>query len=572
MKRYAIVLVCGILYGLETITAASLRADAIPDAGSILRDQLPQLPRTVPMPPPRELVAPTPQKESDDGVRVTVHKFIFQGYEGVLTDQEIHDLADSFRDKQLSMKELQGLTNVITAYLKEKGWFLARAYLPKQDVTSGTVLIEVSQGKSDGNVAVKRDKSVRIKQCILECIADGTVHPDQPINEKSLAHAVLLMNDLPGISARSSIAAGSEPGTSAVQFSVTEGPLLRGFLLLDNYGNRYTGTWRESVMVGANDPFKYGDQASLMVTRAEGLIQGRGSYTFPIIYEGLKGNIAFTTMNYNLVAELASLQYTGRSNTLDLGISNPILRSRVSNALTTVTYSYKSLVDSALGTDFRDRVLHSLTIGANGDIQDTFYGGGNTNWNLALTSGTFHDALDPVNLGKTEGYYARLNFGLSRMQRLIERTTLNVTWKAQSAIRNLDSSEKFSLGGPYGIRAYPVGEGTGDDGHMINTEIRYNIATPPEWGSFQAMCFYDAGFLKRNRDTTSIPLATATNLNEYWLQGAGLGVNYTFPGKFTAQASWSHTIGDNPGRTVNGNNSDGKAENNRFWVQAMMYF
>ena len=33
---------------------------------------------------------------------------------------------------------------------------------------------------------------------------------------------------------------------------------------------------------------------------------------------------------------------------------------------------------------------------------------------------------------------------------------------------NLDSSEDFLLGGPYGVRAYPLGEAPGDRGYLWN--------------------------------------------------------------------------------------------------------
>ena len=33
----------------------------------------------------------------------------------------------------------------------------------------------------------------------------------------------------------------------------------------------------------------------------------------------------------------------------------------------------------------------------------------------------------------------------------------------------------MSLGGPYGVRAYPIGEAAGDDGWRWTTELRWNI-------------------------------------------------------------------------------------------------
>ena len=37
----------------------------------------------------------------------------------------------------------------------------------------------------------------------------------------------------------------------------------------------------------------------------------------------------------------------------------------------------------------------------------------------------------------------------------------------------LDSAENFSLGGLYGVRAYPSGEATGAQGQLVSMELRY---------------------------------------------------------------------------------------------------
>ena len=52
----------------------------------------------------------------------------------------------------------------------------------------------------------------------------------------------------------------------------------------------------------------------------------------------------------------------------------------------------------------------------------------------------------------------------------------------------------------------------------------------------------------------------------------GLGLNLSKPGKYTVRLSWAQTLGDNPGRSqMNGNNSDGLKDNQRFWIYAAAY-
>lgn len=59
---------------------------------------------------------------------------------------------------------------------------------------------------------------------------------------------------------------------------------------------------------------------------------------------------------------------------------------------------------------------------------------------------------------------------------------------------NLDSSEKFSVGGPYGVRAYAPGSGNGDLGWQASMELRY--ALRPGW---QLSTFVDQGQARLNR-------------------------------------------------------------------------
>jgi hemolysin activation/secretion protein len=94
-----------------------------------------------------------------------------------------------------------------------------------------------------------------------------------------------------------------------------------------------------------------------------------------------------------------------------------------------------------------------------------------------------------------------------------------MTLSGQWAGNNLNSSEKYSLGGVYGVRAYPQGEASGDMGSMLNLELAHNF-TP----QLRGVLFYDYGHIRINRDRF---LATD---NARTLAGAGLGVNASLYG------------------------------------------
>ncbi len=555
---------------LVTLSAASVALGAPPDAGQLLREQQPQ--RQLPTQFPRVEGEKEKAPLVDTGVRVAVKAFKFTGYEGLADESELQALVAGSVGKSLTFGELQALAAKVSSYLKDRGWFLARAYLPKQDVTSGIIEIAVIQGKSDGNLVIKRDNSARIREERVRSIAGHAIRPGQPLNEQCLERSVLLINDLPGVAARASMAAGSTPGTTVVQVAVSEGPLLSGTIFGDNLGNRYTGSWRGSGMLNVNDPFRYGDQISLLLTGAEGFTQGRAAYSFPLTTTGLKGNLAYTGMRYELIDDLAPLKAEGQSHTADAGISYPLLRSRTANVNTSLGYEFKYLTDSAFDVDLRDKKLHSGTIGFNGDKYDTLLGGGYTTWNAGVTTGSLDEDIADIAITKTEGSYTRFNLGLARLQRLAERVSINLSWSAQFALDNLDTSEKFNLGGPYGVRAYPVGEASGDEGQLFNVDLRYDVPLPLKCGSLQLSGFYDAGYITLHKEVWVNSIATATDKNNYWLQGGGVGLAYVYNSIFSLKTSWAHTIGDNPGRSTSDQDADGRHDDNRFWLQGMIYF
>lgn len=549
--------------------AAPLQAAPVPDAGSILRDQ------QIKPQPQQQLPSVEAEKKRtatmESGASVIVNSFTFSGYEGIATIAELKALVAGVEGKKLSFSELEAEAEKVTAYLKKKGWFLARAYLPKQDVTSGIIEIAVIQGKSDGNLTIKHDNPVRISENRVRGFTRGAVKEGKAINDKDLERSVLLLSDLPGISAKASLASGAVPGTSGVEVAVTEGSVLSGSVWTDNQGNRYTGAWRANTMISVNDPYGSGDQITLLLTSASWLDQGRIGYALPLGFSGLKGNVSWTGMRYELGSDLASLNYTGQSNSIDAGLTYPFIRSRNTNLLTTLSAANRTLIDRQNGAEIHHKRSKSASLNTSVDNYDTIMGGGYSSLNIGLTAGSLKE-VNPASVATANvGSFARLNVNVSRLQRLTKEFNLNLSAGAQLADDNLDSSEKFSLGGANGVRAYPVSEASGDEGQLLNAELRFTPPASSGWSNWQFIGFYDAGHISLQKHQVDLP-GTATNLNSYWLRGAGMGFSWTIGRTAAIRGSWAQAIGENPGRSTAGNNSDGKSNKNRYWLQASISF
>jgi hemolysin activation/secretion protein len=65
----------------------------------------------------------------------------------VFPEDQIQALLASGKGQELTLAEIEGLAARITALYRERGYILARAYVPAQDVRDGTIQIAVVEGR-----------------------------------------------------------------------------------------------------------------------------------------------------------------------------------------------------------------------------------------------------------------------------------------------------------------------------------------------------------------------------------------------------------------------------------------
>jgi hemolysin activation/secretion protein len=249
---------------------------------------------------------------------------------------------------------------------------------------------------------------------------------------------------------------------------------------------------------------------------------------------------------------------------------HPVYRTRNTNVIFQFAYEDKRLHDriDSTGT-IEDRFIDSIKTGFVGDFRDGFLGGGLNAFSLTYTQGDLK--LAPTSLAtadagatglKTAGTFRKWNFDYKRLNRLTEQASVLIGLTGQQASKNLASAEKMSLGGPNGVRSYPVGEATGDTGLLIQGEARYIVPGVKVFeGDVTVMALYDWGQVYINEK----PLDGDTQ-NKRSITGYGVGTSLGREGEFIvrATASWR---GDSERPQ-----SDTTARDPRVWVQAVKWF
>lgn len=554
---------------------ACVCAQTVPDAGRILESNRPPVLIAPPGPAPQVLPEAQPaQRVGPSGdQRVLVRGFVLKGVSAV-PEAALQAQLAPYAGRELSFTELSAAAAAVSAYYRAQGYFLASATLPAQDLGAGQVTIQVLEGRVAG-VELRPDARVRLDPARARRYLDALVQPGQPVHEDRLERALLLTQDLPGVSARAELSPGAALGETAVAVDLSEGPLVNGNIGLDNSSNRYTGRLRATGALNFNDPSGNGDQISLLASSTGSDFKyARAGYVAPVGAAGTRVGLSYAGLRYRLGEEFEALGAEGSAKVGQVLLTHPLLRTRRASLQLRAAYEDKRYDNRANGVAISDKLVRTLPVGLVFSAQDGWQGGGVTSAALDFTpghldlSGNASYAAADALAERSAGRFLRTNYQLSRQQRVAGDFSLLAAISGQFASTNLESGEKTSLGGPGRVRAYAAGEASGDEGHVATLEARLDLpALNADLGAFA-----DYGHVTLNRKLYDGALLPGGPGNSYALKGAGLSLSWRPLAGTVAQVTVARKVGRNPGLGANGRDVDGSSGRTRAWFQVATYF
>lgn len=436
-------------------------------------------------PPVKQVVPPTPviiQEEEAplslaDGEKIAIRDFRVEGAE-FLDENEVSALLQPYRNRELNIGEIKQAANKITVYAREKGYLVARAYVPKQDIQDGVLVIKVIAGKY-GKFQMKNDSLV--KDSRLQGIFDKVKENSTIVTKEGLERPMLLVNDTPG--ARMplvSISAGTEPGTSDFMIETEAAERVQGYAMIDNYGSRFTGENRLTSELYINSPFGIGDRISLKgtTTKGAGLQNARAAYAFPLSNDGLNLEVAASKTTYKLGDEYALLDASGDAEMINAKLSYPIKRTREDSIYLSLDVANKQLKDEYFdGEASISKQENVATLNLQRETYGSFFGFSSyANLNIGASFGhlNFDDkALEAAS--DTAGDFSKLNVSFFGNLAFSDQWSLETSLQLQDSLgNNLDGVEQISASGADGIKSYPDGV-NGDKGYLVGAELKYNL-------------------------------------------------------------------------------------------------
>lgn len=539
-------------------------AQQAPDAGQLLQQQ----PRpAVPVPVlPGPVTPATPVQDDDAAPRIEVSGFRISGAV-LIGEAELQAQLAPLVGQSLSLRQLQGAAAMLTAYYVDKG-YLARVIIPPQKVVDGVVILQITEGKRGSYQFLNDDPALQPR---LSRYLDHHLLAEPHLNLRRLGEALMIMNEQPGLEVRSSLKAGA--GESEIDLLIqAEARRYADYTLsANNHGARATGEAQLSGGITAHNPLGLFDQLNLLANFSEGTGFARIDYSLPLGVSGLRMGINGSSLDYELVQDsFSALDAHGSAQTMGVMLSYPLARLPTRQLTLSLAYDDKRMEDHTVAGEVSNKALAAATLGLNALFigqPDNWLGHGVLNTTLQLISGDSEQknagaAASDEATRRSLGRYTKFAYSLSHLYPLSAQWSLNTSLRGQFADQNLDSTERMSLGGPSGVRAYPVGEASGDDGWLASLNFGKQFKD-----NLSASLFIDAGSIRLNHTTWANWNASNPDLqNTYTLYGVGAGVDWRINKAWLLSSSIANPIGSNPGADSNDRNVDDSENRARGWI------
>jgi hemolysin activation/secretion protein len=358
----------------------------------------------------------------------------------------------------------------------------------------------------------------------------ASIRAERPINIATLERHLLLINDLPGITALGVLRPGrSGPGSAQLLIRVRR-KRFEASLAGDNRGSRFTGPAAASLTLASNAATALGERIEATAFSTAQIAEQQfydlsGQVRFGS--DGMLGraNVSASPAQPGFTLEplqIQSIAYRGRAS-----LEYPILRSRrmnvlvgggldiTSTELTGASAGFNAsdqltVVWTRAGFDFRDSLASFTTI--DGIIRR----------GLPVFGASPNDDPTP---SRAEGRsdFTLFQIEASRLQRLFSGLNLEFKGALQWSLTPLLADEEFALGGAGFGRAFDPAEFSGDSGFGGSVELQiepaalFNFSTG--FVSFlQIYGFADYGRIKNL-------LAVVNQREEVVSAGAGMRIN-----------------------------------------------
>lgn len=397
-----------------------------------------------------------------------------------VTPVEVQKLVWLIRDQRkkrgITLGQIESIADKITNFYRERGFILAKAYIPKQQVRDGVVTLTLLLGML-GSVEVNNNNMYSASS--LKSVFDDMLA--KPVTSKQVEENLYLINDFPGISVNGYFAPGYQVGDTKLNINVKDEERFMSNIRVDNHGTSGTGLYRLYADFQVNNPFGISDLLNFSVLTASSPSNTqywRVYYQTKLFSPRWKFLIG-SSVNQFLVDKSTlgtSLDLNGTVSVFDYGLRYDIQRSRKNNSRIEAKYeNVKSdLQIGSINSNAFDEEVNNATLSyffdSLNEKEKKLHQG-----NIKLVSS---DIVFGADVGQSKKYntlisdYTLLSFVkvpfTDSTSRLVFRANL------QYAGKKISSVGRSALAGPTRVRGYSSDIFSADDSLILGLDWIFN--------------------------------------------------------------------------------------------------
>ena len=443
----------------------------------------------------------------------------------VYTKRQFTPMFRRLLNREVSLEHIYRVANIITRKYRNDGYILSRAVVPPQKIENGVVRIEIVEGYID---KVNIQGKVRGPRELLNAYRRNIL-ASKPLHSKDLERYLLLIDDLPGVTAKSVLTPSeNQPGATDLSIILDNKPF-EASAGTDNRGTEFNGPMQVFGGVATNSLFggyeKTGVQ-TVFTSDPDELFYFNAYHEMPLSSEGTKLTLSGSVSKSKPGDVLKDFEVEGDSSMFQFKLEHPFIRSRGENLTGYFSFTHRNSQTDILGTKDSEDRLRIMKLGASYDFADRYLGVNVMNFNIHRGLNIF-DATETgtENLSREKGVsdFTKLSGEFFRLQQLAPSWMLlgAVSW--QYTFNKLLSSEEFGVGGSSFGRGFDPSEITGDQGLAFKLELQKAFKINKTYlRDLQLYTFFDYGSVWNRIETT-----TRDNREGRYSTGFGARLNVT---------------------------------------------
>ncbi|MDP6565122.1 MAG: POTRA domain-containing protein [Alphaproteobacteria bacterium] len=448
----------------------------------------------------------------------------------VYSEAELAPIYEPYLARSISLAEIEKIVTAITEKYRQDGYILSRALALPQDLDFGLLQIDVVEGFI---AEVVFEGVIGGRKELLTAIADK-LKGIQPLTQAALERYVMLLGDLPGLSARPALRQLDPASGAHVLVLSLDYDAFEGFASIDNKSTRTVGRHVAQLSGNFNSFMGLQERTGVYLfsvpDSARELLFGQIQHEHTLNAEGTKIGIDGWHSLIESGAHLKQFDLDSRDSRLAVYLVHPLFRGRDLSLFITGTFDYRNTDERTRSVKIYDDRIRSARLTVRNFFTDGLDG---ENLLIATASQGFEvlDASDndDVTLSRTGGKvdYAKLAGSYTRWQALPGPYSAVLGLKGQVASDGVLSAEEFRAGGGNFGRAYDGSETSGDHGAAGYLELRQDLAERNRiFLSSQVFGFYDLAAAWND--------TPASGTFKTSLASAGIGVRTLLPNKVRA--------------------------------------